>query len=120
MQGFLLACLFVFAIFSFLCNFSQGHFFMSQVNTVFYTAGSITAMINSHQHKQVYLQENQLCFLVPLFCLGSTNDLLFQCVLFMCALPHTVYAWMPFPGTVGHPVDWVRHSHPATLGKEHL
>lgn len=51
-------------------------------------------MIDSQQHKQVYLQENQLCFPVPLFCLGSANGLQFECVPFQCALP-TLNASMP-------------------------
>lgn len=67
---------------------------MSQVSTVFYTAGRIIAMIDSRQHKQVYLQENQLCFPVPLSCLGSANGLQFECVPFQCALP-TLNASMP-------------------------
>ena len=117
-------CLFVcFCYLKLSVQYLSGHLFMSQVSSrAFCPAGSITAVINSHQRKQVYLQEHQLCFLVPLFCLGSANGLQFQCVPFQCALPHieSSHAWMPVPGAAGHPVDWVRHRHPATLGKGHL
>lgn len=98
------------AVLSFLCKVSQGHLFMSQMNTVFSTAGSITAMISSHRHKQMHLQENRVCFRGPLLCPDSPNTLESPRVPSQCAVPHTecICASVSVPKAAGHPADWAR------------
>lgn len=83
---------------------------MSQMNAVFSTAGSITTMLSSHQHKQLYLQENQVCFRGPLLCPDSANTLESPRVPFQCAVPHTEFICtrVSVPKAAGHPAVWVR------------